>query len=151
MSPNPPYLRYIFILSPYLHRGLQSNIISSRVPITNLYAALFSPMHEICPTHRTLLDMNIVMMLGHKDKSWHSTLLSILPPYFIFPLLISKYSITTRFSVTLGCILVSVWETSLGPIPNKSNIILTYFRLVFMNVEKRHKVLNQTVANTPPI
>ena len=31
------------------------------------------------------------------------------------------------------------------------NIILIYFRLVFMNVEKRHKVLNQAVANTPPI
>ena len=151
MSPNPPYLRYIFILFPYLHRGLQSNIISSRVPITNLYAALFSPMHEICPTHRTLLDMNIVMMLGDKNKSWHSSLLSILSPYFIFTLLISKYSLTTRFSGTLVCILLSVWETSLGPIPNKSNIILTYFRIVFTYLQKRHKVLEQTVANTPPI
>jgi hypothetical protein len=69
MSPNPPYLRYIFIFSPYLHIGLQSNIIYSGVPFRTLYAFLFSPMHEICSIHLLLLDMKIVMMLGEKYKS----------------------------------------------------------------------------------
>ena len=108
MSPSPPYLRYIFIFSPYLHRGLQSNIIPSRVPITNLYASLFSPMHEIWPTHRILLDMNtndagtqrqIVTFL----MTEYSPILFFFPPpnfkVFYYHTVFRHFRLYSRFSV----------------------------------------------------
>jgi hypothetical protein len=144
-------LRYIFIFSPFLHIGFQDNLILSGFPIRILYEFLFFLIHEICSTHLILLDMKTIMVLGDKYKSWHSSLLSILPPYLSSSLLISKYSLVTRFSNTLGCILVSVWVTSLGPMPNKSNIILTYFSFVFMYMQKRQNILYPNDANTPQI
>jgi len=74
--------------------------------------------------------------VGRQIQIVRFPLLSILHPYLSFSLLITKYSLATRFSSTLGCILVSVWVTSLGPIPNKSNIILIYFKFVFMYMQK---------------
>jgi len=96
MSPNPTYLRYSCIFSTYLH------VIPSGVPIRTLYTVPFSVMHEICPMHLILLDMNIVMMLVDKYKKRHSSLLSILPHYLSFFLLISKYSLTTHFCFSVS-------------------------------------------------
>ena len=88
-------------------------------------------MHEICPIHLILLDMNIVMMLVDKYKKRHSSLLSNLLSYLIF--LSSSYfpNILSPHRY------VSVWATSLGPTRNISNTILIYIRRDIIYMQKK--------------
>jgi hypothetical protein len=59
-------LRSILILSTHLHLGRHSGLFPSGFPTNILYAFLFSHIRATCPSHHTLLDFNIVTMIGEE-------------------------------------------------------------------------------------
>jgi len=141
-------LKYIVTFSPYLHIGLQSNIIPSGSHQKPLCGSFLS--HAPNMSHPSYLPWYEHYNDVYRQIKIVTFLVTEYSPTLSFFLLDSKYSLTTQFSRTLGCILVSVWGTNLGYIKNKSKIILFFFRLV-MYIKKRQNVVDQTVANAPQI
>jgi len=105
----------------------------------NLTHPSYPPWYEHCNDAGTQRQIMTFLMTEYSP-----TLFFFPPPnfkVFYYHTVFRHFRLYSRFSVR------DKFRTHTKPI----NIILIYFRLVFMNVEKRHKVLNQTVANTPPI
>jgi hypothetical protein len=77
-SPHPTSPRSILILFTHLCLGLPSGLLPSGFHTNNLYAFLFSPIRATWPTHLTLRDLIILIILGEEYKSRSSSLCSFL-------------------------------------------------------------------------
>jgi hypothetical protein len=82
--PNPTFQRSILILSTHLHLCLPSSVFPSGFSTNNLHAFLFSPFHDICPTHR--ISLIILIILGNWYKSWSFHYMSPWSRYAPWPL-----------------------------------------------------------------
>jgi hypothetical protein len=61
ITPCTSSLRWILILSPYIHLGLPSGLFSSGLPTKTLYAFFFVQMHAAWPAQPILLDLNVLI------------------------------------------------------------------------------------------
>jgi hypothetical protein len=63
-------LRPILILSIHLCLGVHSGLFAYGFPTNNLHALLFFSVRATCPSHLTLLDLTILVILSEVYKLW---------------------------------------------------------------------------------
>jgi hypothetical protein len=101
---TPPACLNFILMSSHLCRGLPSCLFHSGFPTNILYAFLFSPVRNTCPTHLILLVFMILIILGEEymPQLWSSHYAVFSDLLSFHPSSVQIYLVSTLFLNTIS-------------------------------------------------